>query len=126
MKILVVDDKQAVLTLLSELLNSEGHEVVTAQNGLDGYEKYQNDCFDLLVIDHLMPLMDGIQLLKNISQKEEFSPAIIFMTTQGRDNLSELIEQSLCDTVINKPIDESHFLSLIHQLNKQNTRLVSL
>jgi CheY-like chemotaxis protein len=126
MKILVVDDKQSVITQLSELLLAEGHEVTTAINGLDGYEKFQQNVFDLLVIDHLMPLMDGVQLLKNINQKDNAQTPIIFMTTQGRQSQTTLIEQSLCDTVIDKPVDEQHFLSLIRQLNKQNTRLVSL
>lgn len=126
MKILVVDDKQTILTQLSELLVSNGHTITVAKNGLDGQEKYQNERFDLLVIDHLMPLMDGVQLLKNIYQKEQIAPPIIFMTTQGRDSLSELVEQSLCDVIIDKPIDEQQFLSLIQQLNKQNSRLTSL
>lgn len=126
MKILVVDDKQTILTQLSELLVSNGHTITVAKNGLDGQEKYQNERFDLLVIDHLMPLMDGVQLLKNIFQKEQIAPPIIFMTTQGRDSLSELVEQSLCDVIIDKPIDEQQFLSLIQQLNKQNSRLTSL
>ncbi|NMP33380.1 response regulator [Thalassotalea sp. M1531] len=126
MNILVVDDKASIIEHLDGLLTKRGCRVTTASNGLDGYEKYQNASFDLLVIDHLMPLMNGIQLLKNIKQHENTHTPIIFMTTQGKDSVAELIEQQLCDFVIDKPIDEQNFLSLIEQLNKQNTRFASL
>ena len=128
MNILVVDDKTSILNYLGELLTKLGYQVTLASNGLDGYEKYQKDQFDLLIIDHLMPLMNGIQLLKNIKQYQqgEQGGAIVFMTTQGKDTVKHLIEQSLCDIVIDKPIDEFHFLTLIQQVDKQNTRLASL
>lgn len=121
MNILVVDDKQAVLSQLDNLLSPLGHTVVMANNGLDGYEKVQKEVFDLIIVDHLMPLMNGIQMLKNIKQHIENVPPIFFMTTQGKDNAVDLIEQSLCDMVLDKPLDETHLLSLISQLNKQNT-----
>ncbi|MFD2166314.1 response regulator [Thalassotalea euphylliae] len=124
MKILVVDDKSTVLNQVSSIL-SEQHQIVTACNGLDGYEKYQKEAFDLLIIDHLMPLMNGVQLLKNIKQQEQATP-IIFMTTQGKDSVAELIEQSLCDWIIEKPLNEAEFLALIEQFDKQNTHLASL
>tara|TARA_Y100000034_G_scaffold75010_1_gene90077 strand:- start:238 stop:627 length:390 start_codon:yes stop_codon:yes gene_type:complete len=121
MNILVVDDKQAVLSQLDNLLSPLGHTVVMANNGLDGYEKVQKEVFDLIIVDHLMPLMNGIQMLKNIKQHIENVPPIFFMTTQGKDNSVDLIEQSFCDMVLDKPLDETHLLSLISQLNKQNT-----
>ena len=121
MNILVVDDKQAVLSQLDSLLSPLGHTVVMANNGLDGYEKVQKEVFDLIIVDHLMPLMNGIQMLKNIKQHIGNVPPIFFMTTQGKDNAVDLIEQSLCDMVLDKPLDETHLLSLISQLNKQNT-----
>ncbi|REL29962.1 response regulator [Thalassotalea euphylliae] len=125
MNILVVDDNSAVLAQINCLLAGRGHHVANAKNGLDGYKKYQEQPFDLLIIDHLMPLMDGVKLLKNISQDEHLIP-IIFMTTQGRESMKHLIEQSLCDCILDKPIDDVKFLTLIAQLNKQNTRVASL
>ncbi|REL35126.1 response regulator [Thalassotalea euphylliae] len=125
MNILVVDDNAAVLAQINCLLAGRGHHVTNAKNGLDGYKKYQEQPFDLLIIDHLMPLMDGVKLLKNISQDEHLIP-IIFMTTQGRESMKHLIEQSLCDCILDKPIDDVKFLTLIAQLNKQNTRVASL
>ncbi|REL26383.1 response regulator [Thalassotalea euphylliae] len=125
MNILVVDDNASVLAQVNGLLAGRGYRVINAKNGLDGYEKYQQQAFDLLIIDHLMPLMDGVQLLKNIRQHDQLTP-IIFMTTQGRESMKHLIEQSLCDCILDKPLDEVQFLALIAQLNKQNTRVASL
>ncbi|WP_448210953.1 response regulator [Colwellia sp. MEBiC06753] len=126
MNILVVDDKQNVLSHLAEILSANGGNITEATNGLDGYEKYQKGTFDLLIIDHLMPLMNGIQLLKNIKQHENDATPIIFMTTQGKSTLPELIEQSLCDWIIDKPIDDNEIISLVNQLQNTNSRLASL
>jgi len=126
MKILAIDDNQKVLTQLTELL-APSCEVDLATNGLDAQEKMQSKKFDLLIVDHLMPLMNGVQLLKNLHQqgKEHYIPSI-FMTTQGSCSVKELLEQRLCDYIIDKPLDEIKLLSLIQQLNKQNTVCHSL
>ena len=126
MRILVVDDNQAVLNQLSGLLSAR-YEVVEAANGLDAQEKLQSQQFDLLVVDHLMPLMNGIQLLKNLQQHAQGrAMPSIFMTTQGSTKVKELVEQGLCDCIVDKPLDETKLLSLIQQLNKQNTVCHSL
>jgi len=127
MHILVVDDKQAVVKTVSELLINLGYVVTTASNGLDALSKAQSTSFDMYIIDHLMPVMNGVQLIKNLKSKEftEDVP-VLFMTTQDTSTLDELDEYKYFDAVISKPIDQDLFYSVINQLLPQNTVIHSL
>ncbi|TYK66414.1 response regulator [Colwellia echini] len=119
MDILVVDDKKSVQSMLSELLCAEGHSVETANNGLDGLGKAQKGNHELFVIDHLMPLMNGIQLIKNFKKNPDLADKkVIFITTQGSKSLKSLPEYSLFDKVIEKPFDKQKFLSVLSELTE--------
>jgi len=111
MNILVVDDNKAVQEKLVALIISQGHNVDLAINGLDALGKAQQGNYQLFVIDHLMPLMNGVQLTKNLKGNYRFSQVpVIFMTTQGIQTVNNLVEFSLFDKVIDKPINEANFL----------------
>ena len=119
MDILVVDDKKSVQSMLSELLSSVGHSVETANNGLDGLGKAQKGNYELFVIDHLMPLMSGIQLIKNLKKNPKHADKkVIFITTQGNSAIKNLPEYSFFDKVIEKPFDKQKFLSVLSELTK--------
>ncbi|WP_281558999.1 response regulator [Thalassomonas sp. RHCl1] len=127
MKILIVDDKQTVLNSLTALLENAGHCVVTASNGLDGFEKAQSQQFDLFVIDHLMPVMNGLVLVKNLRQHLDTQHApILFMSTQGVESLKALPEYPMFTFSIAKPIDEQELFFVINQLSIQNSQSQSL
>lgn len=117
MNILVVDDKKSVRDYIGNLLTSLGHTVSMATNGLDGFEKAQKAPFSLYIIDHLMPLMNGVTLSKNLKQTLscEATP-VLFMTTQGKASVENLPEYDLFDEIVSKPINEIEFLSAIRSL----------
>lgn len=127
MRILIVDDKQAIIENLSELLASRGYQVDTACNGLDASEKCQDGRYDLLIVDHLMPIMNGIQLVKNLRQTDYYALIpIIFMTTQGTNSVQLENEAGLFSEIIDKPINESDLLNSIANYQSSNTRTLSL
>ncbi len=127
MNILVVDDKKAVQDKLATLLTAQGHNVDLAINGLDALAKIQHGSYQLFVIDHLMPLMNGVQLTKNIKANPELVHLpVIFMTTQGTNSLKSLAEYSLFDKVIDKPIDEVSFFSAITEFSADKFESSSL
>jgi len=128
MRILVVDDKKLVLSQVTNLIEEFGPaEVVTADNGLDGYEKAIHDDFDLYIIDHLMPLMNGPTLVKNLKQKEATkNTPILFLTTQPLDVVQVLPEYELFDSVINKPIDIELFNNHLETILSKNSKLCAL
>ncbi|NQZ84075.1 MAG: response regulator [Colwellia sp.] len=127
MHILIVDDKQPILDVVSAMLEKSGHTVDVASNGLNAFEKIKGTPFDLFIIDHLMPLMNGIQLSKNIRLHEDYQDKpIIFMTTQDVKVLALSNDAKLFDEIIPKPIDETYLLSVVSQLNIENTLYQSL
>jgi two-component system chemotaxis response regulator CheY len=122
MRILLVDDKQAILDQLSPILERHGHAVAHAANGLAAYEKAQQQTFDLYIIDHLMPVMNGIQLSKNLLKNSlTLNVPIIFMTTQNTAEISNLVKNLSFHALIAKPIDENLLMSFVEQLNVKNT-----
>jgi CheY-like chemotaxis protein len=127
MHILLIDDKQPILDFITPLLIERGHIVETASNGLDAFEKAQQKSFDLYIIDHLMPLMNGLQLSKNLLNTPFTSNTpIIFMTTQNTEEVTALTRTLSFKAIIAKPIEEKRLLSAVNQINNINTNLYSL
>jgi len=123
MHILLVDDKKAILEQLSPLLERNGHTVEFALNGLAAYEKAQGELFDLYIVDHLMPVMNGIQLSKNLMNNSiTLNVPIIFMTTQNTSEIISLVQNLSFHALISKPIDEKLLMGFVEQLNVENTR----
>ena len=117
MHILIVDDKQPVREKIATLLSKLGYTFECANNGLDALEKAQSDAFNLYIIDHLMPVMNGIKLVKNLKSKDTTSNVpIIFMSTQDISSLENIEELMQVECIITKPIDEELFYKKINQL----------
>jgi len=117
MQVLLVDDKKAVLSQVSSFLEEMGLSVETAENGLDGYEKALNGNYDLYIVDHLMPLMNGPTLVKNLKQKEATKDIpIVFMSTQALNMVTCLPESEKFDHILSKPIVYSDLQVAVSEL----------
>jgi CheY-like chemotaxis protein len=79
-RILVVEDEAVVRQLVARTLESEGYEVVAVENGWEAWRQVQNQPCDLLVTDHLMPLMGGNKLVKLV---RELYPSIPIVLISG-------------------------------------------
>jgi DNA-binding response OmpR family regulator len=81
--ILVVDDEERILNFLRSKLKASGYEVLTASNGREGLEQAQAQEPDLIVLDVIMPKMDGLEMLKEL---RSFSAVpVIMLTAKGAD-----------------------------------------
>jgi CheY-like chemotaxis protein len=85
MKILVVDDDPTTRKVLSLYLKAKGHEVVTAENGLDALEKLGTQAVNLIMSDVNMPYMDGIEFVRNVRSNDEWSDIPILMVSTEAD-----------------------------------------
>lgn len=127
MNILVVDDNSLIRNNLATLLSAHGYFVSSACHGLDASEALVNNSFDLVIVDHLMPIMNGIQLTKHIRQQEAYVDIpVIFMTTQGKKAVPYLCDIKIFDAIIDKPIEEQSFINLVNELLLPNSRSQSL
>jgi len=106
MKILVVDDQAANRGLLSYLLEEDGHEVIEASNGEEGIKKFDDQVPDLVLMDVMMPGMDGYQTVELIKSRSKKHVPIIFLTALSDDlSLSRCIESG-GDDFLTKPVNE--------------------
>ena len=83
--VLVVDDSSAMRALLGVALRSAGYAVVEARDGKEALEKLVAAPVDLIVSDCIMPVMDGISLVRELKRREEFTQIpIIILTTESQ------------------------------------------
>lgn len=76
-----MDDEIAVRTMMALALGSEGYEIDLAGNGLEALRRLENMAYDLIITDHLMPEMDGLDLIQKIKSKWPSMPVIIVSGT---------------------------------------------
>lgn len=101
-RILVVEDDSQIQELIVEFLSSQDYIVDTASDGIEGYEKFEDGNFDLVILDVMMPKLDGYGLCKMIKRSDK-NVAIIFLTALG-DEESEVRGFDLkADDYISKP-----------------------
>ncbi|MBW2056810.1 MAG: response regulator [Deltaproteobacteria bacterium] len=122
-RILVVDDDELVLVALRELLAPRGYAVTTVQSGAQALEEIENHRFDLLILDVIMPRMDGFQLCERIRATEGYSRTPIVMLTAKSDPDEE--KRGLAagaDLFLPKPIPPQRLLDLIEATVEKGKR----
>ena len=119
-KILIVDDEADILEFLSYNLEKEGFKVFTAQNGEDAIKKTVEKNPQLILMDVMMPEMDGIEACEKIRQMQGFDNIIIaFLTARGEDYSQIAGFEAGADDYITKPIKPKVLISRIKALLKR-------
>ncbi|HRI44787.1 MAG TPA: response regulator [Fimbriimonadaceae bacterium] len=86
LKILVCDDERHIVRLIQVNLEKQGYQVVTAFDGKEGLEKVKSEKPDLLVLDVMMPYMDGFEVLKSLRKEPETQDLpVIMLTAKAQD-----------------------------------------
>ena len=125
-KILLVDDEPDILEFLSYNLKKEGFQVSTAGNGKEAIEKAKNFHPNLIILDVMMPEMDGIETCEKIRSLPDFTDVLIsFLTARGEDYSQIAGFDAGADDYINKPIKPKVFLSRVKALLKRTGRISS-
>ena len=89
-KILLIDDEQDILEILSYNLKKEGYEVFTANNGLEGIERAKETHPDLILLDVMMPGKDGIETCEELRQIPELKKSLIVFLSARSEEFSQL------------------------------------
>lgn len=113
-KILVIDDEPEVAALLKHYLERCGYGVITAKDGPEGFEKACSQKPDLILLDIIMPGIDGFTVLRQLRAEDSTSklPVILLTAKSGTDNIFEAEKYGATDYVI-KPVKLSELLRLI-------------
>ena len=120
-KILIVDDENDILEFLSYNLKKEGFDVYTANNGKKGLEIASEIRPQLIVLDIMMPELDGIEVCRQLKAKPELSNTIIAFLTARNEDLSQINALDVGgDDFISKPVKPQVFISRIKALLRRN------
>ena len=119
-KILLVEDDINFGNILKEYLGLNDYDITLAKNGIEGFEKFKKENFDLCILDVMMPYKDGFTLAKEIREENNLMP-IFFLTAK---NLKEDVLKGFkvgADDYMTKPFDSDVLLAKIKViLNRKN------
>ncbi len=112
-RILVIDDDDMILSLFKEILEGEGHKVVTASTSAEGIEYLGQQDFHLIFLDLKMPDIDGADLLKQIKSTKPAVPVTIITGYPGSEVMERALKQGPFG-VMEKPFDYNDILSAVN------------
>ena len=122
-KILVVDDEEDILDFLSYNLKKEGFEVSTASNGADALEIANKSLPDLIILDIMMPELDGIEVCRRLRAQPQFQQTIITFLTARDEDFTQIKALDVGgDDYITKPIKPQLFISRVKALLRRNKK----
>ena len=120
-KILVVDDESDIRELIEYNLKKEGYQVITAENGVEAIEQAKRHFPQLILLDIMMPEMDGIEACRTIRSLPEFKDTFIVFLTARSEEYSEVSGFNVgADDYITKPIKPRILMSRINALLRRN------
>jgi len=122
-KILVVDDEPDILEFISYNLSKEGYNVTTARNGREAIDMAKRDNPALIILDIMMPELDGVEVCRQLRASSEFEGTLIAFLTARNEDYSQIAGlESGGDDYITKPIRPRVLVSRIKALLRRSPR----
>lgn len=114
-KVLLVDDTKTVLMFEMMMLRGTGVVVETAQSGIEALEKMDVQKPDVILLDIMMPEMNGIEFCRRVRSSDRFSDIpIIIVTTKSDADLREMAFKAGCNDYVTKPLTKTELLSKLN------------
>ena len=125
MNILLVEDEKPLALALSEILRQNKYQVETVFDGLSGYEYAICGSFDLVILDIMLPKMNGIEVLKKIREKKLSIPVLLLT---AKDEIEDKVSGLDCgaDDYMTKPFSTSELLARIRALSRRKGELLDV
>jgi two-component system alkaline phosphatase synthesis response regulator PhoP len=111
-KILIVEDEPTLARLLSYNLSQEGYEIKVIDHGLDGYQAATQTTFDLIILDIMLPGMNGFEILSKLRQKGLKTPIIILTARNAEEEVVQGLKYG-ADDYITKPFGVAELLARV-------------
>ena len=118
MQVLVVEDEQRMADLLEKALSEEGHQVVVARDGRVGFEIARTSAFDVIVLDVMLPGMDGIAIARKLREDRNQTP-ILLLT--ARDTSADIVNglDAGADDYLTKPFSIDVLLARLRAVSRR-------
>lgn len=119
-KILVIDDDKTIREMLQDILERHGLSTICAANGQDGLKDAIRETPDAIILDRIMPGMDGNEVLQLLKQndKTKHIPVMILTGKQSSQDISSSLQLGATDYIV-KPFDEGNLIVRIKNLLKK-------
>lgn len=122
-KILIVDDEPDILELLEYNLEKEGYDVKTCKNGKEALDKAKTFVPNLIIMDVMMPIMDGVESCRRIKETPELAKIFILFLTARTEEYSEVAAfDAGADDFIHKPIKPKALISRVQAIFKRDKK----
>lgn len=116
-RVLIVDDEPNILVVLEFLLNKEGYQVLKAANGIEALEIIEKEQPAIVVLDVMMPEMDGFEVAKKIRENPNYQNIrIIFLTAKGTDADRFKGYDYGGEVYLTKPFDNDDFVTTVNEV----------
>jgi len=116
-KILLVDDERDLVETVTFRLQTSGYEVVSAYDGQEGLDKAKKENPDLIILDLMLPKMDGYKVCRMLKFDEKYNKIpIIMFTARAQESDKKTGEEVKADAYITKPFDPQLLLAKIKEL----------
>ncbi len=116
-RILVVDDEPAVRDVISDMLLADGYETKKASDGDEALVYLNNEHFDLVVLDIIMPKVNGLEVIEGIKQtKPELKIIVLSAIGKYDENFFDVVIGKTVDAFLEKPVKMVDLLSLVARL----------
>lgn len=121
MKVLIVEDEKDLACVLSEMLKQEGYIVNKVHNGIDGLDYALTNTYDVIILDIILPQMNGIEVLKEI-RKNGINSSVLLLTAKSEveDKINGL--DNGADDYLTKPFVTKEFLARVRALSRRNNK----
>lgn len=116
--ILLVEDDVFVSDIYQTKISSEGYEVILAENGLEAIKKLEKSIPDLILLDIIMPYMDGMETLRKIKSEEKWKkiPIILLTNLSDKEKIEEALGVGADDFLIKSHFTPSEVISKVNML----------
>ncbi len=123
-KILIVDDEEHICELIKFNLENNGYKCICALNGIDGLEKVKEEKPDLVLLDLMLPGMDGYDVCKEIKKDDNIANTSIIMITAKGDELDKVLGLELgADDYITKPFSVREMVARVKAVLRRKTTI---
>ncbi|GAX86956.1 two-component system, OmpR family, response regulator [Lebetimonas natsushimae] len=121
MKVLLIEDDEKIAKNIKEYLKKEGFRVDLAKDGEEGFYLAQNNNYDVLVVDWMLPKMSGIDVIKKLREKDIFTPALILT---AKSDIEDKVEGlNVADDYLTKPFDFEELVARIKALFRRSKNI---
>jgi CheY-like chemotaxis protein len=121
-KVLVIDDEAVLSHILRITLESHGHEVMTADDGSRGFASAQRQAPDAIVLDLMMPVMDGFAVLEALRNDERTAAVpVVVLSAIGTGYAEEHCYRLGAKAYLRKPFDSDHLLGVLDDVVDANS-----